>query len=103
LVINPEWTGLYSSVARSKMKYVLKNVQHIHGNQYPNLPSGSVVAICLVKNGEYYIQAFIDHYLKIGVKHIVFMDNGSSDRTLDITAKYDRVTVVKCCLPFHEP
>lgn len=100
--VDLERKGLYSKSVCSKVHRVVQSVRHIHGKHNLYLPCGSVVVVCLVKNADYYVHTFIEHYLRIGVNHIVLMDNGSSDRTVDIAAKYDRVTVIKCHLPFRE-
>jgi glycosyltransferase involved in cell wall biosynthesis len=37
----------------------------------------------------------------MGVKHIVFLDNGSTDGTVEALEKYDNVTVLRSRLPFR--
>lgn len=61
-----------------------------------------VFVFCLVKNGGYYIETFINHYIKIGINHIILIDNGSSDDTIKIAHQFDCVTVEQCNLPFGE-
>jgi len=102
MTLDFERAALYPPAARSKVQRVAQSVRHIHGVQSLSLPIGGVVVVCLVKDGEYYVRAFIEHYLRIGAIHIVLLDNGSTDRTLDISAEYDRVTSVECRLPFGE-
>jgi len=41
-----------------------------------------VIAIVLVRDGSYYLDAFFDHYRAMGIRHFVFFDNGSSDDTI---------------------
>ena len=94
--------GSYPRTTYNKIQHVDQNVRRIHELRNLNLQAGSVLVVCLVKNGEFYVQAFIEHYFRIGATHIVLMDNGSCDRTLYIAKKYDRVTVVECHLPFSE-
>jgi hypothetical protein len=53
----------------------------------------------MVRNGEEYVEPFIRHYLSLGAKHIVFMDNGSSDRTVALTRGRPNVTVFECPAP----
>jgi glycosyltransferase involved in cell wall biosynthesis len=52
-----------------------------------------------VKNGEYYIEQFIEHYTQMGFRHIFFLDNGSTDQTLSIARKYANVSVCESTLP----
>jgi glycosyltransferase involved in cell wall biosynthesis len=62
-----------------------------------------LVVICVVRNGEGYIRNFIDHHIKLGASHIVFLDNGSTDRTVEIARGYcERVSVLSCSLPYGQ-
>ncbi|MDZ7949482.1 glycosyltransferase family 2 protein [Nostoc sp. DedQUE09] len=73
--------------------------QHIYGPQQVYYALDELIVLCLVRNGEYYIKSFIEHYLKLGAKHIVFLDNGSTDDTIAIAQRYPNVTVLQAtCL-----
>ena len=61
-----------------------------------------VYVLSLVKDGEYYIKSFIDHYSDLGIKHIFLIDNGSLDKTNNIASQYTNVTIFQCSLPFGE-
>lgn len=76
------------------------SVKHFHGLETIEYSENEVIVFCLVKNGEQYIKEFIGHYLKLGVKHIVFLDNGSTDRTIETAKDYDKVTILKTDFPF---
>jgi len=59
--------------------------------------------VCLVRNGEKWIQSFLDHYFDLGAVHICLMDNGSTDATIRITRNhqnFNRVTILRSDLPF---
>ena len=75
MTLDFERAALYPPAARSKVQRVAQSVRHIHGVQSLSLPIGGVVVVCLVKDGEYYVRAFIEHYLRIGAIHIVLLDN----------------------------
>ena len=49
--------------------------------------------VCVVRNEEQRLPLFIEHYLKLGVKSIHFIDNNSSDSTPDIARSYPEVTL----------
>jgi len=53
----------------------------------------------VVKNGEFYLESFIQHYLRLGFRHIFFLDNGSTDQTLSIARRYANVSVFQSTLP----
>ncbi|MEL6554551.1 MAG: glycosyltransferase family 2 protein [Cyanobacteria bacterium J06621_11] len=58
------------------------------------------VVLCVVKDGESLVQAFIEHYLQLGFKHIFFLDNSSTDRTREIIADHQQTTLVLSSKPF---
>jgi hypothetical protein len=67
-----------------------------------NYSKDELIVICVVRNGRIYVNSFIKHYFALGVKHIVFLDNGSADDTIQIASRYDNVTVLKTDLPYSK-
>ncbi len=63
--------------------------------------SSEAVVLCVVKNGESLVQAFIDHYLNLGFKHIFFLDNGSTDDTTNIIKSNRQTTLFSSHKPFR--
>jgi hypothetical protein len=61
------------------------------------------VVVCLVRNGELYLRSFLDHYSRLGVRQIAFLDNGSSDNTVELIrgCGLDNVTLLRCALPYR--
>jgi len=53
----------------------------------------------VVKNGEFFLPEFISHHMNLGFAHIFLLDNGSTDRTLDIARSHSCVTVYQSLLP----
>ena len=76
-------------------------VSHLHGPKRVSLSSHDAVVTCVVKNGEFYVQAFIEHYSKMGFRHIFFLDNGSTDRTVSIAKTYQNVSICHSSLPIQ--
>lgn len=75
--------------------------RRIAGPANPKLAANDAVVLCLVKNGENYVQSFICHHLSLGFKHIFFLDNGSSDRTVELAKANAEVTVLRSRLSFR--
>ena len=44
--------------------------------------SNSIILICVVRDEELLLPAFLNHYEKLGISHFIFIDNGSEDNTL---------------------
>jgi GT2 family glycosyltransferase len=62
-----------------------------------HLESANVVAVVVTYNGEAWISACIEHLLASGrpLTKIVVVDNASSDSTVEICSKFDRITLVR--------
>lgn len=78
------------------------SIKHIHGLNKIDYGMDEVIVLCVVRNGELYIKSFIEHYLDLGVKHIVFLDNGSNDDTIAIARNYENVTILQTHCPYKK-
>lgn len=77
-----------------------KQVKLIYGPDKINYDMNELIVLCLVRDGEPWLQSFIEHYFSLGVKHIVFLDNLSSDNTVSLAKEYQNVTILQTDLPF---
>jgi glycosyltransferase involved in cell wall biosynthesis len=78
------------------------NVKHIYGSKNINYEINELIVLCVVRNGETYIKSFVEHYFSLGVKHIVFLDNGSTDNTIAIASKYSNVSILQTHCPYQK-
>ncbi len=62
------------------------------------MPDG-VILLCRVENGMEWIPQFLTHYRRLGVAHMIFLDTGSTDGSVDHLQGSD-VTVYRTSLPF---
>jgi len=76
------------------------NIQCLHGPETVDYAKDELVALVLVRNGRSYVKAFVEHYFSLGVKHLVFLDNGSTDGTIEVLQNYDNVTVLRTGVPY---
>jgi hypothetical protein len=76
------------------------DVKHVHGREEVPLREDELIVVCLVRDGQPWIEAFIEHYFSLGASHLVFLDNGSGDATVSVAARYDNVTILRSSLPF---
>lgn len=83
-----------------KMGDLVKNVKHIYGPKEVKYGNDELIALCVVRDGRVYIRSFIEHYLAMGFKHIVLLDNNSIDDTIEIAKTYENLTVLQTTLPF---
>jgi glycosyltransferase involved in cell wall biosynthesis len=80
---------------------VAHSVRHLSGPRRLQLARDEAVVTCVVKNGEFYIENFIEHYSQMGFRHIFFLDNGSSDQTIAIAQRHANVSVCTSNLPIE--
>lgn len=89
-------------VDRSRLRSLQASVEHIHGPTTQSFSENEAIVFCVVKDGENLVQAFVEHYLQLGFKHIFFLDNGSTDQTIDIIKSYSQTTLLSSSEPFRE-
>jgi Glycosyl transferase family 2 len=77
------------------------NVKHVHGPRKIRLGANEAVVTCIVRNGEFYMERFIRHHFRLGFRHLVFLDNGSTDRTIEIAKQHNNVSIFTSTLPIE--
>src|SRR5215217_6394013 len=89
----PEWA----------QKWILHfNIEHVHGPEEVNYGPDELVVVCLVRDSRPYVKSFVEHYSSLGAKHLFFLDNGSTDGTVEALKNYNNVTVLQTMLPYKE-
>jgi hypothetical protein len=77
------------------------DVEHLHGPEKVSCAEDELVVVCLVRDGLPWVGSFLEHYFSLGAKHLVFLDNGSTDGTVEALIGYDGVTVLRTEAPFR--
>ena len=77
-------------------------IEHVHGPEEIPYAEDELVVVCTVRDGRPYVKSFLEHYFSLGVKHVVFLDNGSSDGTVSAARSHENVTILQTELPFQE-
>src|SRR5690606_7426056 len=80
---------------------VRRRVETLHGANHAALTSKSLAVVSLMRDAGGYVDSFVAHYRALGVRHIVLLDNGSTDDTVQRAKAYESVTVLRCELPFR--
>src|SRR5215218_222510 len=76
------------------------SIEHLYGPEEVPYEEDELVLVCLVRNGRPYIKSFVEHHASMGIKHMFFLDNGSTDGTVEALKQYDNVSVLHTGLPF---
>jgi hypothetical protein len=78
------------------------HIKHLHGSEEVDYAPDELVVACLMRDARPYVKSFVEHYFSLGVKHLVFLDNGSTDGTVEALKQYENVTILHTELPFKE-
>jgi glycosyltransferase involved in cell wall biosynthesis len=90
-----------SPLGERAQKWIMDhNVEHLHGPEEVDYEVDELVVLVQLYNGKPYVKPLLEHYFSLGAKHVVFLDNGSSDGTVDVLRDYDNVTVLRTGLPY---
>ena len=79
-----------------------RRIEHRYGPEKVDYGPDELVVVCLVRDGRPYVKSFVGHYLSLGAKHLFFLDNNSTDGTVETLKGYDNVTVLRTTLPYKE-
>lgn len=79
---------------------VRESVELLHGPEEVEYAKDELIVLCQTRNSRHYIKSFVEHYFSLGVKHLVFLDNGSFDGTVEVLKTYEDVTVLRTELPY---
>lgn len=75
-------------------------VQSMSGPRRISASAEDLIVTCLVRDGAVYLPEFLSHYRELGAKHIVFLDNGSTDGTPELVEHESNVTVLRTSAPY---
>src|SRR5215217_1746383 len=97
----PENGASHGILLERVQKWILHfNLEHLYGPEEVDYAPDELVVVCLVRDGGPYVKSFVEHYTSMGAKRIVFLDNGSTDGTVEALKGYDSVTVLRTTLPY---
>jgi glycosyltransferase involved in cell wall biosynthesis len=82
-------------------RWLRREVRHVAGPEEIEYGPEEVLAICVVRDGALHVESFLQHHFSLGVRHVVLLDNGSTDGTAEIARRHDNVTVLASGLPYQ--
>ena len=82
--------------ARRDLVYfkALSSIRHVSGPRRVDLAEDQVGAVVLGQDAAFYLPEMLAHHFRLGVRHCVYLDNGSSDNSIEIAASFPDVTVL---------
>lgn len=78
---------------------VFLHTTRLHGPARVDLGPDDCGVVTMVKDAAYFIDELIRRHAALGVKHILVIDNGSQDATVEMAMRHPNVTVLRNTLP----
>jgi hypothetical protein len=96
--------GKLSRWRRNKARhtYVRNSLSLVHGPTMTQLADDEVALVILGRNMGYFLDHHIRHHLASGVSHIVYIDNGSTDHSIEVVKQFPNVTIAHCAASFRD-
>ncbi|MEL6800425.1 MAG: glycosyltransferase family 2 protein [Pseudomonadota bacterium] len=79
-----------------------RQVTHIHGPQKFTLRDDEVALVILGRNVSYHLKTVVEHHRALGADYLMYMDNGSTDDSIEIAKSFPNTIVATCPLQFRE-
>jgi hypothetical protein len=76
-------------------------VHHVHGPRPIRRDRRDLLAITTVRNGAFYIPSFLEHHRRLGIRHFLMLDNGSTDGTIELLCDQSDVTLYRTAVPYR--
>ncbi|MFT4664318.1 MAG: hypothetical protein ACI8YQ_001249 [Polaribacter sp.] len=83
-------------------RIIQQDAKKLFGPNDLSFTSKDVIVLVRVRNGAEYMVPFVQYYLKLGVRHLFFLDNGSDDNTVELAKQFEQVTVLTTTLPYKK-
>lgn len=94
------WQRIRGKLARmAHQRQLLQSIRHLHGPTGAYAGPDDVTVVVVVKNGLFYLEEFFRHYGELGIRHYVFLDNGSTDGTIDRIRQEPGTVILQSTLP----
>jgi len=77
------------------------SVRHLHGPRRVPYRDDELIVLSVVRNGALHVTSFLRHHQALGVKHIVLLDNGSTDGTVELARAFEGVTILQSRRPYR--
>lgn len=103
--------GYWSHTASARWQFALEahvrprvvhaRIEHVAGPAAIDYGEDEVLLMSIVRNGGIHTRPFLEHHFRLGVRHVVLLDNGSTDDTVAVAREFSNVTVLSTRLPYR--
>ena len=90
-------------IAKARNRFaVRRSFSHVSGPMRFDLADDEVSLICIGRNTAFYLQTFFDWHRELGIENFLYVDNGSSDRSVEIASRQPNTIVARCSASFED-
>ena len=86
---------------RAAEREVSSSVTLVHGPAMTQLSDDQVALVILGRDVGYFLEHHIRHHVALGVSHIVYVDNDSTDNSIEVARQFPNVTIASCKANFR--
>ena len=77
-------------------------VTHVHGPEKFVLGDDEVALVILGRNVSYHLKTIVEHHRAMGADYLMYLDNGSTDDSIELAKSFPNAIVATCPLGFRE-
>ena len=86
----------------AEMWRVNRSFRHLRGPRVQTLGDDDVAVVLLGRNVSHALGHFVEHHCKLGARHVLYVDNGSTDDSIEKALSLDDVVVASCSANFRK-
>ncbi len=86
---------------RARASTLPLRIHHVHGPRPIRRDARDLLAVTTVRNGAFYIPCFLEHHRRLGIRHFLVLDNGSTDGTIELLREQPDVTLYRTAVPYR--
>ena len=84
------------------LRRVRSGIQLVHGPAMTRLGQNEVALVLVGRDVAFFLAHPIAHHRRLGVSHIVYLDNGSTDDSIQIAQRWPDITIATCDADFRK-
>lgn len=77
-------------------------VTHVHGPKKFRLRDNEVALVILGRDVTYHLKKVVEHHRAMGADYLIYLDNGSTDDSIELAKTFPNTIVATCPLGFRE-
>ena len=98
---------MFTAISRRVSKFrdqtaVRRSFSHVAGPKRFDLADDEAALVCVGRNTAFYLPTFFDWHRALGIEKFIYVDNGSSDASIEIVSSQPDTIVASCSASFKD-